>query len=82
MLAYIPITHMSHFFMKYFLYHDIRWGDQPSKEHRDLDKKLDIVLNYPVKWSAQHISGENTRTWAEIVTSNPTDEPDSSESKS
>lgn len=82
MFAYIPVTHMSHFFMKYFLYHDIRWGDQPNKEYKNLDKKLDIVLNYPVKWSAQHISEKNKRSWAEIATSNPTDGPNSSEFKS
>ena len=27
--AYVPLTHMSHFFTKYFMYHDIRWSDEP-----------------------------------------------------
>ncbi len=76
LLAYIPLTHMSHFFMKYFLYHDIRWGDESRFERKDVDKKLQVVLNYPVKWSAPHISGDGSRTWADIATQNPTEESD------
>ena len=72
--AYIPLTHMSHFFMKYFLYHDIRWGDESSYEKKGVDQKLAVVLNYPVKWSAEHIGGDGTRTWADIATTNPMDE--------
>lgn len=30
--AYIPATHMGHFFMKYILWHDIRWGNQPTQD--------------------------------------------------
>ncbi len=29
LVAYIPLTHMSHFFTKWFMYHDVRWNDTP-----------------------------------------------------
>ncbi|MBE0558360.1 MAG: respiratory nitrate reductase subunit gamma, partial [Proteobacteria bacterium] len=28
--AYIPLTHMSHMFMKYFFYHQVKWDDAPN----------------------------------------------------
>jgi nitrate reductase gamma subunit len=74
-MAYIPWTHMSHFFMKYFLYHDIRWGDDPNIARPDMDKKIGVVLNYPVSWAASHIDGQGKKTWAEVATHNPMAEP-------
>lgn len=71
LLAYIPITHMSHFFMKYFLWHDIRWGDEPNIDKPATDRKIGEVLNYPVTWSAPHIAISGKKTWAEIATHNP-----------
>jgi nitrate reductase gamma subunit len=70
-LAYIPLTHMSHFFMKLFLYHDIRWGDEPNINTPRTDEKIGVVLNYPVTWSAPHIAGHGKKTWAEVATFNP-----------
>ncbi len=75
-IAYIPFTHMSHFFMKYFLYHDIRWGDEPNINTPKTDAKINIVLNYPITWSAPHIAGHNKKTWAEVATFNPEAEPE------
>ena len=31
LVAYIPLTHMSHMFMKYFLYHNVKWDDVPNR---------------------------------------------------
>ncbi len=31
LVAYIPLTHMSHMFMKYFLYHKVKWDDAPNR---------------------------------------------------
>ena len=31
LVAYIPLTHMSHMFMKYFLYHQVKWDDAPNR---------------------------------------------------
>ncbi len=70
-IAYIPLTHMSHFFMKYFLYHDIRWGDTPNIDTPKTDEQIGVVLNYPVSWSAPHIAGDGKKTWAEVATFNP-----------
>ena len=75
-IAYIPLTHMSHFFMKYFLYHHIRWGDEPNINTPEKDKKIGVVLNYPVSWSAPHISGHGKETWAEVATFNPAAKPE------
>lgn len=69
-ITYIPFTHMSHFFMKYFLYHDIRWGDTPNIDSPEIERKIGIVLNYPVTWSAPHISGTGN-SWAEVAMHNP-----------
>lgn len=75
-LAYIPLTHMSHFFMKYFLYHDIRWGDEPNVNNPATQQKIGVVLNYPVSWGASHIAGHGKTTWAEVATFNPAAEPE------
>jgi len=75
-MAYIPMTHMSHFFMKYFLYHDIRWGDEPNINTPKTDEQIGVVLNYPVSWSAPHIAGHGKETWAEVATFNPVAEPE------
>ncbi len=75
-ITYIPFTHMSHFFMKYFLYHDIRWDDKPNINSPETNAKINVVLNYPITWSAEHISGHNKNTWAEVATFNPEAEPE------
>lgn len=75
-IAYIPLTHMSHLFMKYFLYHDIRWGDKPNIDSPTTNEKIGVVLNYPVTWSASHIAGHGKTTWAEVATFNPAAEPE------
>ena len=71
LMAYIPMTHMSHFFMKYFLYHDIRWGDEPNVNAPHTAEQIATVLNYPVTWSAPHVAIPGKKTWAEIATHNP-----------
>jgi nitrate reductase gamma subunit len=76
LLAYIPLTHMSHFFMKYFLYHDIRWGDEPNVNNLKTQAKIGVVLNYTVSWAASHIAGDGKKTWAEVATFNPAAEPE------
>lgn len=70
-VAYIPLTHMAHFFMKYFLYHDIRWGDEANVNRPEIDAKIATVLSYPVSWAAPHIAGDGRKSWAEVATFNP-----------
>ena len=76
--ALIPNTHMAHFFMKYFLYHDIRWGDKSAFEDpKTVDESLAIVLNYPVSWSAEHVGVQpNRKTWVDVALYNPAAEPE------
>jgi len=68
--AYVPLTHMSHFFTKYFMYHDIRWDDSPNDDGKADDKIMEY-LNYKVSWDAEHINSKGKKTWAEIATENP-----------
>jgi nitrate reductase gamma subunit len=75
-MAYIPFTHMSHFFMKYFLYHDIRWEDKPNVDAPDIDEKLGRELGFAPTWSAPHIAIAGKKTWADIATFNPAAEPE------
>jgi len=75
-MAYIPFTHMSHFFMKYFLYHDIRWEDKPNVNAPEIDEQIGEVLGYQPAWSAPHIAIPGKKTWADIALFNPAAEPE------
>lgn len=68
LIAYIPLTHMSHFFTKYFAYHDVLWDDEPNRPGGPLEARLLEYLNYPVSWSAPHIAGDGRKTWADVAT--------------
>ncbi|MCL1939760.1 MAG: nitrate reductase [Desulfovibrionaceae bacterium] len=72
LIAYIPATHMGHFFMKYFLWHDIRWGDQPTQDNPETQRKIDAALTRPVSWKGGHIAGGGGKSWAETALSKPT----------
>ncbi len=72
--AYVPLTHMSHFFTKYFLYHDIRWNDTPLAPGSRLEKRMQEVLELKPTWSAPHIRGDGRKTWVDVATSAPGDD--------
>jgi nitrate reductase gamma subunit len=74
LVAYIPLTHMSHFVGKYFAYHSIRWNDEPNLKGGKHEKGIGEVLNYPVSWAAPHIEGDGKKTWADVATVNPAEE--------
>ncbi len=71
LVAYIPLTHMSHFIAKYFTYHSIRWDDLPLARAEEMGKKIAEYLTFKPRWSAPHIRADGTKTWAEIAASNP-----------
>jgi len=71
LIMWIPVGHMGHVFMKYFTYHDIRWGDEPTVYSDKFKKAIGKALQYPVSWSAPHIKGEGKKTWVDIATTNP-----------
>jgi hypothetical protein len=69
LVAYIPLTHMSHFFTKWFMYHDIRWSDEPNFRGGKIEKKVGKLLEYPVSWAAPHIRGDGKKNWVDVATS-------------
>ena len=68
LIAYIPLTHMSHFFVKWFTYHQIRWDDEANEVGGELEKKIIEQVQYPVTWSAKHINADGKKNWLDIVT--------------
>ena len=68
LVAYIPLTHMSHYIAKYFAYHAIRWNDAPNLRGGIQEAVINKQLNYPVSWSGPHIQGGGRKTWADLST--------------
>ncbi len=68
LLAYIPLTHMSHFFVKWFTYHEVRWEDTPNRVGSKIERHIQDALELPVSWSAPHIKGDGRKTWAQAAT--------------
>ncbi len=67
-MLYLPFTHMTHFFTKYFTYHEVRWNDQPNLRGSKLEKAIQEQLAYPVSWSAKHLKADGKKNWADIAT--------------
>jgi nitrate reductase gamma subunit len=65
LLLYIPITRMSHFVAKYFLYHSIRWNDEPNARGSKIEKRIAELLNQKVGWDAPHI--QTGKPWTDVV---------------
>jgi hypothetical protein len=65
---------MAHFIGKYFAWHAIRWGDQPSRSDRSAEGRLAGYLAYKPSWSAPHIGADGATPWSEIVSKNPAKE--------
>jgi nitrate reductase gamma subunit len=71
LLAYIPLTHMSHFVGKYFAYHSIRWNDEPNLPGSKQEEVIKRALGQHVSWSAPHIQGQGKKTWVDLATKIP-----------
>ena len=71
LVAYIPMTHMSHFIGKYFTYHTVRWDDRPSLKGSTLESKMAEYLTYRPRWAAPHVGADGVKTWADIASANP-----------
>jgi nitrate reductase gamma subunit len=74
LLAYIPMTHMSHFIGKYFAYHAIRWNDEPNLPGGTEEKTIQEALSQPISWAAPHIGGDGKKSWADVATAEQEDE--------
>jgi nitrate reductase gamma subunit len=68
LVAYIPLTHMSHFVGKYFAYHAIRWQDEPNLPGGHEEESIGELLNQPISWSAPHIKADGKKTWLDVAT--------------
>jgi nitrate reductase gamma subunit len=66
-LVYFPFTHMTHMFMKYFTWHDVRWDDTPTRFNEGSRTALANNLERRVSWQAPHIHGASEQSWAEVV---------------
>ncbi|MCX7017073.1 MAG: respiratory nitrate reductase subunit gamma [Candidatus Sumerlaeota bacterium] len=67
LLAYIPLTHMSHFFVKWFTWHRIRWDDEPNVRGGRIEKMIEKALQYRPTWAADHIQADGKKTWVDIA---------------
>lgn len=68
LFLYIPFTHMTHFFTKFFTYHKVRWEDEPNVKGAKMQKKIEKQLQHTVTWSAPHIGADGRKNWIAIVT--------------
>ena len=66
-LAYLPWSHMTHFFAKYFTWHSVRWDDAPNTDGAVFAQKAQKLLMRPIRWSGPHIKGDGRKTWADVV---------------
>jgi nitrate reductase gamma subunit len=74
LVAYIPMTHMSHFIAKYFTYHSVRWDDRPSVREKRFRAKVAECLTYRPTWAAPHVMADGKRSWADVAAANPAQE--------
>lgn len=68
LIAYVPLTHMSHFFTKWFMYHRVRWDDEPNRRGSKIEATVQRQLGYKVEWNAPHIRGGGHKTWVDVAT--------------
>lgn len=69
LIAYVPLTHMSHMFMKYFLYHRVKWDDKPNRPGSPLESAVKKNLEYRPTWKAGHVDADGKKTWQDIASS-------------
>jgi len=72
--AYIPLTHMSHMFMKYFLYHEVKWDDTPNRPGGRIEAAVRKNLDLKPTWGARHVGADGRKTWGDIASSSPEEE--------
>jgi nitrate reductase gamma subunit len=64
-LAYLPWSHMAHFFTKFFTWHSVRWDDLPADRRHAASLRRALVL--PNGWSAPHVRRGGGRSWGDVV---------------
>ncbi len=71
LVAYIPLTHMSHMYMKYFLYHKVKWDDAPNQRGGKIESAIMRNLDLKPTWQAKHVGADGQKSWHDIATSAP-----------
>jgi nitrate reductase gamma subunit len=71
LIAYIPLTHMSHMFMKYFLYHYVKWDDAPNRRGGRIEAAVIKNLGLKPTWQAKHVEADGRKSWLDIASSGP-----------
>ena len=71
LIAYIPLTHMSHMFMKYFLYHKVKWDDAPNQSGGRIETAIRKNLDLRPTWGASHVEADGQKSWRDIASSSP-----------
>ena len=71
LVAYIPLTHMSHMFMKYFLYHKVKWDDAPNRRGGRIEAAIRKNLELKPTWKAKHVEADGQKSWLDIASSAP-----------
>jgi len=71
LVAYIPLTHMSHMYMKYFLYHNVKWDDAPNRRGGSIEAAIRKNLELKPTWKAKHVEADGQKSWRDIVSSAP-----------
>jgi len=66
-LAYLPWSHMTHMFAKYFTWHSVRWDDAPNLGGETYRAAITKQLMLPISWSAPHIRGGGGKRWGDAV---------------
>lgn len=67
LIAYLPFTHMSHMFMKYFMYHSVKWEDTPNVNSGDMEAAILQNLGLKPTWAAPHVGADGNKAWADIA---------------
>lgn len=73
-VLYLPFTHMTHFFTKWFTYHAVRWNDEPNRANSHIEKNVAVSLSQKPTWSAKHIGADGKKNWVEIALSEVPDD--------
>ena len=73
-ILYLPFTHMTHFFAKYFTYHSVRWDDTPNAQGSKIAERVSEQLKQKVTWAAPHIGADGRKNWIVIASEAPSKE--------
>jgi hypothetical protein len=73
-LVYLPFTYMMHFVAKYFMYHEVRWNDEPIRENPQMQEEVKTLLGQPVTWAALHLGADGKKNWVDIATADVNEE--------